>query len=685
MSTKLKTSTGKSYPLGSSPDKHGSNFALYSKNATAVELLLFDSSNHQQPTQTIILDPVKNRTFHYWHIYVIGLKVGQRYAYRIHGPFEPEKGLRFDAQKVLLDPYAKGIVTDGYDREAAIKPGDNASVAMKSVVVDTKHYDWGNDKPLNYPFAKSVIYEMHVGGFTRHHNSGLPDDLRGTYRGLIAKIPYLKRLGITTVELMPVMQFDPYDVPNQLTNYWGYSPIAFFAPHNGYAQSTEPQDILNEFRDMVKALHAADMEVILDVVFNHTAEGNHEGPTLSFKGIENRAYYMLEDDKFYYKNYSGTGNTLNGNHSVMRRFIMDCLRFWVREMHVDGFRFDLASVLSRDERGHPVENPPILWEIESDPQLASTKLIAEAWDLGLYQLGNFVGDKWAEWNGRYRDDVRRFVKGDDSTIQNFRWRLAASQDLFRPIMRNPNRSINFITCHDGFTLNDLVSYNYKHNLVNGEENRDGHDHNYSWNCGEEGPSNNLKVEQLRLQQIKNFITLLMVSQGTPMLLMGDEVRRTQMGNNNAYCQDSEISWFDWDLVKKEAKLLTFVQNIIRFNLECPYFQEKINWQLNHSDTGTSILYHGTKLGQPDWADHSHSLAFSLQNPEYDHQLHIIVNAYHEDLDFELPPPTKSAWRVIINTAQNSKPSYWEYSKAPDISTASIPVSARTVMVLKAPQ
>jgi isoamylase len=677
-------SPGRSYPLGATIEAGGVNFSVYSKNATAIELLLFDAEDHSQPSKVIALDPEENKTFHYWHVHVKGLKAGQIYAYRAHGPFDPANGYRFDGEKVLLDPYAKGIMTDQYDREKAIHPGDNAPYAMKSVVVDIHQYDWEDDQPLDNPFRKSIIYEMHVGGFTKSKSSGLPEDMRGTYRGVIEKIPHLKRLGITAVELMPVLQFDPYDVPNsQLTNYWGYSPIAFFVPHNGYAQADDPQGILDEFRDMVKALHAADIEVILDVVYNHTAEGDHRGPTLSFKGLENRAYYMLEEKKANYRNYSGTGNTLNGNHSVMRRLIMDSLRFWVCDMHVDGFRFDLASVLSRGEDGKPIKNPPILWEIESDPILASTKLIAEAWDLGIYQLGHFIGDKWAEWNGKYRDDIRRFVKGDNGMVKSFAWRLSASQDLFRSILRDPNRSINFVTCHDGFTMNDLVSYNHKHNHANGEDNRDGHNDNHSWNCGHEGPTKEPFVNKIRDKQVKNFMTLLMISQGTPMLLMGDEVRRSQQGNNNAYCQDNPISWFDWKQVKQQEDFLGFMRSLIKFNLSSPYFQEEVYWNLNGHESGTSIQYHGIHLHQPDWADHSHVLAFTLTNPDYDHTLHVMVNAFYESLAFECPFEDEQQWRMVINTANPAGADFYPFDEAPLIRAKVVRVAQRSIVVLKA--
>jgi len=684
MRNQLNTSPGKSYPLGATVYDQGVNFCLFSNNATAVELLLFDKKDHSAPTHVIKLDKKVNLTNYYWHVFVPGLKQGQLYGYRVHGPFAPRQGHRFDGSKVLIDPYARAVVTDTYKREAAIGLGENCAEAIKSVVIDPKEYDWEGDVPLNKRFEKSIIYEMHVGGFTAHPSSGLPEKLRGTYAGLIEKIPYLKELGVTAVELMPVQQFDPHEVHNaELINYWGYSPIAFFAPHNGYGSTDDPVELVNEFRDMVKALHKADIGVILDVVFNHTAEGDHKGPTLSFKGMENRSYYLLEENRTYYKNYSGTGNTMSTNHSIVRRLIMKCLKHWVSEMHIDGFRFDLAAVLARDERGHQVENPPILWSIESDPVLAPTKIIAEAWDVDTYLLGAFKGNKWAEWNGRFRDDVRKFMKSDNGMLYDFTRRLMASVDIFGDVIRNPNRSVNFITCHDGFTLNDLVSYNEKHNWANGEDNRDGTKTNYSWNCGEEGLSINKEVEALRERQIKNFLTILMVSQGTPMLLMGDEIRRTQRGNNNAYCQNNDTSWFICDKVEQEKDLLSFVKKLIRFNLATPYFQESHFWIAEREINPTNFALHGTMVGHVDWGEQSHAIAFSLDNPNYDHQLYIMINAYWESLTFELPQENVKEWHCIINTAEEAPKDFCAFSSAPILKGFYCEVTGRSVVVAKA--
>jgi glycogen operon protein len=529
-----------------------------------VELLLFDDVAAPQPARVIELDPRTHRTYHYWHVFVPGIGAGQIYAYRASGPFDPAHGLRFDPVKVLLDPYGRAVVVpEAYSRQLASRRGENHATAMKNVAVDTSQYDWEGDAPLQRPFATTLIYEMHVAGFTRHPNSGVAEKLRGTYAGMIEKIPYLQDLGITAVELLPVFQFDRQDCPPGLVNYWGYSPVSFFAPHASYSSRKDPLGPVDEFRDLVKALHRAGIEVILDVVYNHTAEGNAGGPTLCFRGLANEVYYILEEDRAQYANYSGTGNTLNANQPIVRRMILDSLRYWVAEMHVDGFRFDLASILARDETGRPLENPPVLWDIESDPVLAGTKLIAEAWDAaGLYQVGTFIGDSWKEWNGRFRDDIRGFVKADTGTVRALAQRVLGSPDIYGHQEREPEQSINFVTCHDGFTMNDLVSYSEKHNEANGERNRDGSDHNLSWNCGVEGASDDADVERLRRHQIKNLFVILLIPVGVPMLQMGDEIRRSQRGNNNAYCQDNEISWFDWSLLDRHLDLFRFVQTLI---------------------------------------------------------------------------------------------------------------------------
>jgi glycogen operon protein len=673
----------RSYPIGATVHPDGVNFSIFSRNSTALELLLFDEADAARPSRVIPFDPARDRTFYYWHKFVPGLRAGQLYGYRAYGPFQPHDGLRFDPGKVLLDPYARGImVGDRYDREAAKHPGDNCRHAMKSVVVDPQAYDWGHDMPLGYPYSETIIYELHVGGFTRHPSSGVQQP--GTYRGLIEKIPYLKDLGVTTIELLPVQQFDEQDVDPPLKNYWGYNPIGFFAPHRGYCSNpTDPLGPIDEFREMVKAFHRAGLEVILDVVFNHTAESDHTGPTLCFRGLENRAYYMLEADRAYYANYSGCGNTVNGNHSIVRRLIIDCLRYWVEDMHVDGFRFDLAAVLARDEWGQPLKSPQTLWTIESDPVLAGTKIIAEAWDAaGLYQVGSFIGHRWAEWNGQFRDDVRRFVKSDSGAVQQLAARLTGSPDLYPQPDREPNRSINFVTCHDGFTLNDLVSYNVKHNEANGHANADGPEANFSWNCGVEGPTSDPQIEALRLRQIKNLLTILFVSQGTPMLSMGDEVRRTQHGNNNPYNQDNEGSWFDWRNVEQNADLLRFVRELLLFTQIHPVFRQERFWAPAPGVSDRHIItWHGIRLAQPDWGSDSHSLAFLLDEGTAA-PLYILLNAYWAPLEFDLPPlPPHKRWHRLLDTALPSPNDILPLEEAVPLSGHRYRAESRSAVVL----
>jgi isoamylase len=677
---------GTSAPLGATLCPGGVNFSVFSKYATSIELLLFDDARATRAGHVVTLEPQSHRSYHYWHAFVPGLQPGQVYAYRAYGPFEPERGLRFDADKVLIDPYGLAVaVPDGYDRRAAQRPGDTAATAMKSVVANPHAYDWEGDAPLHRPFAEAVIYELHVRGFTRHPSSGVIPEKRGTYAGLIEKIPYLADLGITAVELLPVFQFDPSDAPAGRVNYWGYQPVSFFAPHHAYSCSKTALGAIEEFRDMVKALHAANIEVILDVVFNHTSEGGADGPTLCYRGLANDIYYTLEQQKSRYADYTGCGNTLNANHPIVRRLIQDSLRYWVTEMHVDGFRFDLASILTRDETGHPLPNPPVLWDIESDPQLAGTKFIAEAWDAaGLYQVGSFVGDAWQEWNGRFRDDVRSFVKGDERTVSALASRLLGSPDLFGHEEREAEQSINFVTCHDGFTLNDLVSYNHKHNEANGEDNRDGANDNVSWNCGVEGPTDDAAVEALRNRQVKNLLAIELLSAGTPMLLMGDEVRRTQRGNNNAYCQDGEINWFDWRLLERHADVHRFVKLLNAFRQRRDVVVAGSRLTLNELLQHARIEWHGVRLGQPDWSDRSHSLAFTFHSLKRRFHLHGMFNAYWQPLPFELPPVINGnghRWRRCIDTALSGNDDIRPLDGAPSVESESYLVQPRSVVLL----
>jgi glycogen operon protein len=680
------TNPGNSAPLGATVVGGGVNFSLFSRGAAGVELLLFDREDDAAPSRVVPIDAETNRTYHYWHVFVPGVRPGQLYAYRVRGP--SANGSRFDPTKVLLDPYGRGVVVPkGYGRETARHEGDNAATAMKSVVVDPSAYDWEGDAPLCRPSARTIIYEMHVRGFTRHPSSGVGEQTRGTYAGLVEKIPYLQQLGVTAVELLPVFQFDAQDCPPGRVNYWGYAPISFFAPHQAYSSRRDPLGPVNEFRDMVKALHRAGIEVILDVVFNHTAEGDHTGPTLSFRGIDNPTYYILEQGGTRYANYTGCGNTLNANHPVVRRLIVDSLRYWVEEMHVDGFRFDLASILSRDASGCPLPHPPVLWDIESDPRLAGTKLIAEAWDAaGLYQVGSFVGDAWKEWNGRFRDDVRDFFRGEPGSVRRVADRLLGSPEVYGHKEREAEESVNFVTCHDGFTLNDLVSYNGKHNEANGEDNRDGANDNRSWNCGAEGPTGDAAVERLRNRQVKNYLTVTMMSLGVPMILMGDEVRHTQRGNNNAYCHDNEMSWLDWTLLTRHADVHRFVRLLIARRLMREVEHERRRVSLNTMINQANKAWHGVRLHQPDWGDQSRSVAFGAEWAKERLQFHLILNAYWEPLDFELPRPTdgnRGPWRRWIDTALDSPNDIVAWRSSPAVPGDTYRAESRSVVVLLA--
>jgi glycogen operon protein len=680
----VATNVGQSHPLGATVVEGGVNFSVFSRSASGVELQLFDRDDDAVPARVIRIDPALNRTYHYWHVFVPRVGPGQLYGYRVTGPAAPEHGLRFDAAKMLLDPYGRGVVVPRhYDRDAAKGRGDNAATAMKSVVVHPSTYDWEGDMPLCRPAARTVIYEMHVRGFTRHPSSCVSEKTRGTYAGLIEKIPYLQDLGITAVELLPVFQFDAQDCPLGRINYWGYAPISFFAPHQAYSSRQDPLGPVTEFRDMVKALHRAGVEVILDVVFNHTAEGDHTGPTLSFRGIDNATYYILEDGGARYANYTGCGNTLNANHPVVRRMIIDSLRYWVQEMHVDGFRFDLASILTRDESGYPLPNPPVLWDIESEPALAGTKLLAEAWDAaGLYQVGSFVGDAWKEWNGRFRDDVRNFLRGESGSVRRVADRIVGSPEIYGHKQREAEQSIIFVTCHDGFTLNDLVSYNQKHNDANGEDNRDGANDNASWNCGVEGPSTDPQVEALRNRQVKNFLTITLMSMGVPMILMGDEVRHTQGGNNNAYCQDNELSWFDWPLVQKHADVRRFVKLVIERRLLRDVQHEQQRLSLTALIDEAKKAWHGVKLYQPDWGDNSHSIALEVELKREAMHFFFILNAYWEPLEFELPKPQDgSSWCCWIDTGRDSPNDIVPWQMAAAVKGASYRAEARSVVML----
>ncbi|MFP3091348.1 glycogen debranching protein GlgX [Treponema sp. TIM-1] len=639
---------GKPLPLGAVLTDTGVNFSLFSRNALSVILILFESPDSDSAYEEIILDKQKNRTGDVWHCHIRDLKAGALYLYRADGPYLPEKGFRFNVHKTLIDPYAKALTDfDQWDLQSCMgynpqEPSgdlsysyrDDSATQPRCVVIDDA-FDWQGDMPLNYPLRFSVLYETHVRGLTIHPSAG--SQYPGTFRGVIEKIPFFKDLGITSLEFLPIQEFNERELPRlnprtgkPLVNYWGYSTAAFFAPKGSYSWDKTPGGQVGEFKEMVRELHKAGIEVILDVVFNHTAEGNERGPTFSFRGLDNTIYYILDENKRYYKNFSGCGNTVNCNHPVVRTLIMDCLRYWVTEMHVDGFRFDLGSILGRDQQGRLMENPPVLEQIAEDPVLRNTKLIAEAWDAGgAYQVGWFPGGRWAEWNDRFRDDVRKFWRSDPHQVRHLATRLSGSSDLYLRDGRKPFHSINFVTSHDGFTLWDLVSYEKKHNEENGEENRDGGDANYSSNYGIEGEGADPAIQSLRIQQIKNFIATLMVSLGTPMVLGGDELGRTQLGNNNAYCQDNEISWYDWSLLEKNKDLFRFIKGMIAFRLRHHGFMrpEFYTGRDGNYNAIPDISWFDEKGNSPDWEKMGACLALRMDGSRAD------ILADQDDNDF----------------------------------------------------
>ncbi len=649
---------GAPLPLGTLIKRNGINFALFSKHATSVNLVLYTPGEFESLIE-LPLDPRFNKTGDIWHIFIAGLDANIRYGYRVNrSPNGAPHIHRFDDSLVLLDPYAKafsGAPEWGqlYHRQG--EQGFPKQNSRRSLIVEDD-FEWEFDQPLNIPLADSIIYEMHVRGFTRHFTSGAK--YSGTFKGLTEKIPYLKDLGVTAVELLPINEFEEIEgerfnpiTGERLVNFWGYNSIGFFAPKSSYAYDSRNDGPVREFKEMVKSFHAAGIEVILDIVFNHTAEGNESGPTYSFRGLDNSIYYIIDPATGRYHNYSGCGNTLNCNHPIVRDLIIDCLHYWVTEMHVDGFRFDLASILGRGQDGSVLSNPPLIERIAYDPILAKTKLIAEAWDAaGLYQVGTFPAwGRWAEWNGKFRDDIRRFVKSDPGMVPALAARLSGSADLYADDGREPFHSINFITSHDGFTLHDLVSYNDKHNLANGENNADGANDNYSWNCGWEGPTQSAEINALRIRQMKNFAALLLLSHGVPMILAGDELGRTQQGNNNAYCQDNEISWVNWEISELGAEMKRFFKLLINFRKQHPNLR-RASFEVTGAPGCPLITWHGSKLNQPDWSENSHSLGMHMHNNSADVDLYLIANAYWEPLTFELPGTRENQrWRRVIDT------------------------------------
>jgi len=645
-------------PYGAIPHEDGVQFVVFSRSATAMRVLLYDRVDDRDPSETIDFDRDLNRWGDIWSMFIPGVQVGQLYHFQTEGPYEPERGHRFDANARLIDPYAGALA--GHFQSA-----DDGIIRPPKCVVSSQEFNWKGDRHLRRELSETIIYELHVRGFTKGKSSGVQHP--GTYLGVIEKIPYLQSLGVTAVELMPVHEFPIFDCQGNKPdhpNYWGYDPLAFFSPHRGYAAGSEPGCQVVEFKQMVRALHQAGIEVILDVVFNHTAEGNERGPVLSFKGLENRVYYMLEKGGQYYRNFSGCGNTVNGNHPIVRELIFHCLRHWVHNYHVDGFRFDLASILSRGRDGKLVPNPPVVETIGEDPLLADTKIIAEAWDAaGAYQVGTFGDLRWAEWNGRYRDDVRKFGRGDSHTLGSLATRLAGSSDLYQAGGRRPYHSINFITSHDGFTLNDLVSYSRKHNEDNGEGNRDGDNHNNSDNYGVEGPTRRRTIRRVRLRQLKNMQATLFLSQGTPMLVSGDECRRTQRGNNNAYCQDNAVSWFDWKLVSRHAELRRFCQELIAFRMAEPTVRQRdfLNGGAQRPDGFPGVRWFNADGLEVDWSQDDHSLICMLAavppkddlSPSGRHLL-LMTHAGTLPRMFSLPKSVcQVPWRLFVDTAADS--------------------------------
>ncbi|QVL53775.1 MAG: glycogen-debranching protein [Cyanobium sp. M30B3] len=679
---------GSSAPLGATLRQGGVNFSIHARQHERVELCLFQGVDDPEPAAVIPFAGERHHSGSYWHGWLAGVEPGQLYGYRL--PSDPDC--------LLLDPYALAVaVPQGYGRQrgqrrqGAPGAGGGWAGAIKSVVADPSRYDWQGDRPLRRPARETVIYELHLRGFTADPSSGVPRERAGTYAGLIEKIPYLQQLGITAVELLPVFAFDAQAAPPGLSNHWGYQPISVLAPHPGYAAGSDPLAALDQFRDLVKALHRAGIEVILDVVFNHTAEGSMAGPgpgpTLSYRGLAPRDYYLLQSDGgggLADLDVTGCGNTLNANNPVVRRLIRHSLRHWVEHMHVDGFRFDLAAVLSRDEEGNPEPRPPILLDLDSDPVLAGTKLIAEAWDAaGLYEVGSFVGERWQEWNGRFRDDLRHFLKGDAGFAWAAAQRLIGSPDVYGQRGREAELSVNFITCHDGFTLADWVSYDSKHNGANGEDNRDGSDDNASWNCGVEGPTQDPEVLALRSRQMRNALCLLLLSAGTPMLAMGDEVGRSQRGNNNAYCQDNPLSWFDWTLVERQADLLRFTRTLNAFRQRRDVVLDHDNLSLAELLHRCALEWHGVEPFQPDWGPDSHSLAVGYTSVGHRFRLHLMVNAWWQPLRFALPSTglADGRWHRWIDTALPSPDDIVAWGDTPPLADHAYAVQPRSVVAL----
>jgi glycogen operon protein len=688
------TRPGRRHPPGASVEDDGVNFSVFSRHATGAELLLYEGATSWSPIQIIRLDPEVNHTFFSWHVLVVDLPPGTHYSWRMEGPHDPRgHGWRFDPTVELIDPWARAVNTCHWDRWRRQRSGVAPHDSPRAVVI-AEEYDWEGDAPLRIPPEEMIIYELHVGGFTRHPSSGVRHP--GTFSGVVEKIPYLRSLGVTHVELMPVMAFDEQDVPEQvwdhgLSNFWGYSTHSFFSPHPGYCVAPLEGAHRSEFRDMVKALHRAGIGVILDVVFNHTAEGGAGGPVLNLKGFGNETYYILDQiDRGIYLDFTGCGNTVNANHPFVARFILDCLEYWVRSMHVDGFRFDLASALARDEEGRPMHNPPLIWGIELSDVLGHTEIIAEAWDAaGLYQVGSFPGYRWMEWNGRYRDGVRRFVRGDAGLIGELASRMSGSSDLYEANQRLPINSVNFVTCHDGFTLWDLVSYERKHNEANAEGNRDGTDDNLSWNCGVEGDADDPddpEIGALRRRQARNLQAILFLSQGVPMLLAGDEFLRSQGGNNNAWCQNNPVGWFDWSLADRNADMRRFVSELVALRKRHPSLRRRrfLSGRARPGAGLADVTWYAPDGTQPDWnAAEARSLCFTLAAVEEgEADLHVMLNMEQRQRTFLVPRHPARRWYLAVDTARPAPRDILPPVEQPMLRKGMLRLAPRSIVVLE---
>jgi isoamylase len=680
---------GSPFPFGASIQIDGINFSVFSRHATKVSLVLYQPGQ-EEPIAELPFDPRYNRTGDVWHGLVTGPVASLQYGFRLdRQPNAKPQVHRFDPSVVVVDPYARALASETFPPGSPVF--DERSLMSRRTwrsIVASEDFDWGTDQPLNVHLADSIIYELHVRGFTIHPSSRVAQ--RGTFQGVVEKIPYLKELGVTAVELMPVTEFDEFANPStnpytgeRLRDYWGYNPLSFMAPKASYGGPKEAGGEINEFKSMVKALHEAGIEVILDIVFNHTGEGDARGRTICWRGLDNHIYYIIDPATGRYHNYSGCGNTINANHPVVRNMLVDCLRYWVTEMHVDGFRFDLASVLGRGQDGEVLCNPPLLERIAAEPVLANTKLIAEAWDAaGLYQVGTFPNwGRWAEWNGRFRDDVRRFLRGEAGMIGALATRLAGSADLYQDDGREPYHGINFITSHDGFTLADLFSYDTKHNGANCEGGGGGSDLNYSWNCGVEGPTDDDSVVALRRRQARNAAAILLLSQGVPMLLAGDERGRTQLGNNNAYCQDNETSWINWKTDEHQKGLLRFLRLLVDFRKRHPGLRRR-SFLETSPEGWPAIWWHGFRLNEADWSDESRSLAMHLPRSTRDDDIYVILNAHSEPHSFELPVlPGRLRWFRVVDTMLEPPQDIAEPGAEPRVSSRSYDVGPHSVVVL----